>query len=186
MVLISRCIKYCYLTFCNISLIYSTFLSSLGCFPSSWKRYYVVPLPKVRSPNNYSDYRPISLTCTSSKSLERCVHDQIIDYLIINGIVNQYQTAFREGLNTQDAVLKLCDDIRSGMDDSMTTIAVFFNFSKAFDSIIFDILIYKLKAMGFEITVIDGVISYLRGRQQSVRIIILTLPMVACRRGKIF
>lgn len=61
------------------------FSLSSGCFPLTRKRSYVVLISKVSSPTNYSDYRPISLTCTLSKSLERCVHDQIINYFITNG-----------------------------------------------------------------------------------------------------
>ncbi|CAD6231342.1 GSCOCG00012220001-RA-CDS [Cotesia congregata] len=43
----------------------------------------------------FSDYRPISLLCTLSKALERCVHDQIASYLAIHDLEDKYQTAFR-------------------------------------------------------------------------------------------
>lgn len=56
------------------------------------------------------------------------------------------------------------------MGDSMITIAVLFDLSKAFDSVILDILIHKLKAMGFANSVIDWITSYLKGRLQAVRV----------------
>lgn len=49
------------------------------------------------------------------------------------------------GLNTQDAIVKFCDNIRLSVDESNITVAVFFGFSKAFDSVIFDFLVFKLK-----------------------------------------
>lgn len=107
---------------------------SEGCFPSAWKKSYVLALPKIRSPTEYSNYRPISLLCTLSKALERCVHDQILEHLLVNRIVDQFQTAFRVGLNTQDAIIKFCDDVRLSIDESKVTTVVFFDFSKAFDS----------------------------------------------------
>lgn len=91
----------------SITDLFNRSLSS-EYFPSIWKQSYVLPIPKIRTPTGFSDYRPISLTCTLSKSLERCVHDQIMNYLTVNGIIDDYQTGFREGLNAQDAILRLC------------------------------------------------------------------------------
>ncbi|CAD6222093.1 GSCOCG00011715001-RA-CDS [Cotesia congregata] len=53
----------------HITNLFNFSLSS-GSFPSAWKKSYVLPLPKVRSPASYADYRPISLLCTLSKALE--------------------------------------------------------------------------------------------------------------------
>ncbi|CAD6241417.1 GSCOCG00002744001-RA-CDS, partial [Cotesia congregata] len=62
----------------------------------------------------------------------------------------------------------------------MITIAVFFDFSKAFDSVVHKILIFKLKAIGFgDLAVltrdwftatIDWIVSYLKDRLQAIRI----------------
>ncbi|XP_053596149.1 uncharacterized protein LOC128668024 [Microplitis demolitor] len=147
---------------CIITELFNLSLST-GDFPSAWRKSYVLPLPKVRSPESFSDYKPISLLCTLSKALERCVHDQIASYLAMHDLEDKYQTAFRPGLNTQDVILKLTDDVRASMDCSMVTVAVFFDFSKAFDSVVFDILIYKLRALGFDETAVSWVVSYLKG-----------------------
>lgn len=106
-----------------------------GVFSSEWRQSYTRPIPKIANPKNCEDYRPISLLSNLSKALERCAFEQIVKYININSYVDQYQFAFREGLNTQTAVIKLCDDIRLGIDESKMTVAVFFNFSKAFDSV---------------------------------------------------
>lgn len=102
--------------------------------------------------------------------IERCVHDQIMNYLTSDNIFDEYQTAFRLGLDTQDAILELCNDIRLNMSDSMISSTIFFDFSKASDSVVFEILRNKLKAMEFAKSVFKWVESYLMGRLQVVRV----------------
>ncbi|CAD6210334.1 GSCOCG00012781001-RA-CDS [Cotesia congregata] len=77
--------------------------------------------------------------------------------------------AFKEGLNTQTAVIKLCDDIRLGIDESKVTIAVFCDFSKAFDSVNHQRLLQKLLSMNFSDNAIEWIRSYLSQRAQLVR-----------------
>lgn len=52
-----------------------------GVFPTKWKLSHVVPIPKVSHPADCVGYRPISLLSNLSKALERCVHDQIVDFI---------------------------------------------------------------------------------------------------------
>lgn len=63
-------------------------------FSKQWKESWVIPIPKVRSPQQFSDYRPISILCPLSKVLERCVYDQLIAYISRNNLLNLYQTGF--------------------------------------------------------------------------------------------
>lgn len=48
----------------NFSLMYSV-------VPETWKKSLIVPIKKVASPVNPSDYRPISILCTLSKIWKR-------------------------------------------------------------------------------------------------------------------
>ncbi|CAD6230367.1 GSCOCG00012170001-RA-CDS [Cotesia congregata] len=63
----------------NVSLVTSE-------FPQNWKDSFVLPIPKVRSPQNFCEYRSISILSSSSKVLERCVYDQLIKYFTSNNI----------------------------------------------------------------------------------------------------
>ncbi|CAD6230295.1 GSCOCG00006742001-RA-CDS [Cotesia congregata] len=74
--------------------------------------------------------------------------------------------AFKEGLNTQTALIKLCDDIRLGIDESKVTIAVFFDFSKAFDSVNHKRLLQKLLSMNFSDNAIEWIRNVLNGVPQ--------------------
>lgn len=139
-----------------------------GVFPVEWKLSHVIPIPKKPNASDCTDFRPISLLSNISKALERCVHDQIVKYITDNNYIDEYQTGFREGLNTQTAVVKFCDDVRIAMNESQITIAVLFDLSKAFDSVNHEILLHKLSHMNFSDLTINWIKSYLTQRRQSV------------------
>ncbi|KAG5870304.1 hypothetical protein JTB14_023089 [Gonioctena quinquepunctata] len=44
-----------------------------GYFPTDWKFAYVIPLPEVSSPKEYSDLRQISILPVPSKVFERAI-----------------------------------------------------------------------------------------------------------------
>ncbi|CAD6215170.1 GSCOCG00011174001-RA-CDS [Cotesia congregata] len=150
-----------------VTLLFSNSLNS-GVFPNEWKLSRIVPIPKRTNAEICADYRPISLTSNLSKALERCVHDQIIKYVTENNFIDEYQMSSREGLNTQTAVINLCDDIRSAINASEVTVAVFFDLSKAFDSVNHKRLLQKLLSMNFSTDSIKWIRSYLTQRKQQV------------------
>ncbi|XP_057335099.1 uncharacterized protein LOC130673901 [Microplitis mediator] len=138
-------------------------------FPKQWKKSIVLPLPKVRCPQSCDDYRPISILCPLSKVLERCVHDQLIYYIKVNNLLDPYQTGFQEGMNTQTAVIRLCDDIRFAIDGRKVTVAVFFDFSKAFDCVDHSLLLLTLKNLNLSSGALLWIESYLSNRTQAVK-----------------
>ncbi|XP_071572597.1 uncharacterized protein [Temnothorax nylanderi] len=137
-------------------------------FPSSWKRALIRPLSKIRTPLSPSDTRPIANLPEMSKILERMVASQITDYLNEHNLLNPRQSAYRSGFNTQSALLRVCDDIRMGIDKRLITIMILFDFSKAFDTVPHLRLLIKLKEIGFSDEVLAWIFSYLTGRSQAV------------------
>ena len=103
-----------------------------------------------------------------SKVLEKLVHDQLTDYIVQKGILDPLQTGFRKGHSTATALLKLTDDIRSGFDKRLVTVALLFDFSKAFDTISHTALLRKLNSMGLSRSALCWIHSYLTGRKQQV------------------
>jgi len=66
------------------------------------------------------------------------------------------------------ALIRVLDDVRAA-DMRMVTIAVFFDFTKAFDYVNHFILIDKLRTLGFSCLVLRWLCSYLHARNQVVR-----------------
>ena len=81
-----------------------------------------------------------------------------------------YQFGFREKRSTYMALLKLIDDISEEIDNKNFSIGVFIDLSKAFDTIIHDILIKKLNFYGIGGIALELLKNYLTNRLQYVSI----------------
>ncbi|KAL0829839.1 hypothetical protein ABMA28_003322 [Loxostege sticticalis] len=145
----------------NYSLTTST-------FPAAWKDAQIIPLPKKSNPSSFSDYRPISILPFLSKVLERVVHQQLSTFLTNCSLLNPFQSGFRPGHSTTTALVKITDDIRHGMDDKKLTVLALLDFSNAFNTVDFDILIGILRSLNISPTAIDWFQSYLHGRRQRI------------------
>ena len=125
----------------NNSLITST-------FPTLWKLAVIKPVPKVTKPRSVNQFRPISLLCSLSKILETFVYNQLLAYLTSIEALDPLQSGFKKHHSTQTVLIKLLDDVRSGIDRGCVTVLVLFDFSKAFDLVQHEFLLDKLKHLG--------------------------------------
>ena len=72
---------------------------------------------------------------------------QLYSYFNINNLLSEQQYGFRPQHSTELACIKLVDYIIKEMDnikDIKISAAIFLDLSKAFDTLNFDILLYKL------------------------------------------
>jgi hypothetical protein len=67
-------------------------------------------------------------------------------------------------------LIRLLEEWKVGLDDGNFVGAILMDLSKAFDCISHDLLIAKLSAYGFEKSALEYIYSYLKGRQQAVKI----------------
>lgn len=146
------------------------FSISNGVFPSTWKEAQIIPLPKKNNPKSFSEYRPISILPFLSKVLERLVHNQLNSFLTRNDLLNSFQSGFRPGHSTVTALVKITDDIRLGMENGQLTVLTLLDFSNAFNTVDFDILLAVLRSNNISPMVINWFHSYLYGRRQRVRL----------------
>ncbi len=140
-----------------------------GTFPAEWKKALVVPLLKTPRPSSPSDTRPIAILCSSSKLIERIVHDQLSSHLTINGLLDPRQSGYRPDHSTQTALLGILEDVREGVERKQLTGLLAFDFSKAFDSLPHPRLLMKLRQVGCSDSAIRWFASYLRDRLQAVK-----------------
>jgi hypothetical protein len=149
-------------------LINNSFTSSN--FPSSLKVAKVTPIFKKGGKDDMSNYRPISVLPTLSKVPEKIVALQITSFLDNLGLFSDAQHGFRAHHSTATALTQISDYIFEGFTRSEFTLALFIDFSKAFDSISHDILLNKLSHLHFSPNSLSWVKSYLSDRTQYVSV----------------
>ena len=87
------------------------------------------------------NYRAIFLLTSISKYF-----NQLTNYLSLNNILTDSQYGFRKNHSTQSAALKLIIiRLMNSMDKVKTLLAIFVDFSKTFDTLDHEIILYKLK-----------------------------------------
>ena len=142
----------------------------LGCVPDEMKTARVIPLYKKKSKTDPGNYRPVSILTIVSKILERVTYNQIESYMKSENLFYSFQSGFRSSFSTDTCLTHLTDQIRFQMDRGFYTGMVMIDLQKAFDTVDHDILLQKLKALGFDPLAIKWFESYLKGRNQKTEI----------------
>ena len=84
-----------------------------------------------------------------SKIIERSVHNQLHNYLTVNGLLNSCQHGFRKHHFTTTTLLAVTDYILNNMNQGKVTGALFTDLKKAFDIVNNDLLLLqKLESYG--------------------------------------
>ena len=81
------------------------------------------------------------------------------------GILDPLQAGFRKHHSTATVLMKFSEDIRTSFDRKLITIALLFDFSKAFDITSSSILLRKLSSMEFSRLLLD---PFLFMRQKTI------------------
>ena len=80
-----------------------------------------------------------------------------------------YSQDLKKSYSTDTCLINLTDHIKDEIDNgNLCGMAMFFQ--KAFDTVNHDMLLFKLKAIGFKYDVIKWMSSYLTGREQMVNV----------------
>ena len=138
-------------------------------FPASWKTAHVSPIYKLKGERFLcGNYRPISLLSCVAKVMEKCVQQHMFEYLKTNSLLTPSQSGFIPGDSTTFQLLAIYEDFCKALDSKITSQAVFFDISKAFDKVWHRGLLYKLHCIGIRGTLLNWLTDYLKDRRQAV------------------
>jgi len=136
--------------------------------PQDWRDSNINPIHKKGSRKNCNNYRPVALTSQVVKLLERILYDQINNHLKRHNVISCEQHGFQSGCSCTTQLLECLNDWTSMWDLGLQTDIVYLDFSKAFDSVPFKRLQYKLKYYGVAGHIGDWIEHFLSGRRQRV------------------
>ena len=158
--------EYISIPLCEI--INESFIS--GIFPDPLKLAKVIPLYKRQSPDDPSNYRPISLLSIFSKIIEKLMYNRLYNFFEDQNVLYSLQFGFRAKHSTLHALISMTECIKKTIDDGMFGIGVFIDIQKAFDTVNHSILLKKLEHYGIRGVTLDWFSSYLSERKQYVSI----------------
>ena len=123
---------------------------SLGSkFPEGCKTVKVRPIFKKGKNTEPKKYRPVSLLFVMSKVTERVVHNQLIEHLEKYEMIFDYQSGFRSKRSVNTCLAHLSNQILKGFEAKNSTDMILIDFQKTFDTLDHQILLKKLKYIGF-------------------------------------
>ena len=108
-----------------------------GTIPPEWKEANVVPIFKKGDKSRASNYRPVSLTVVTCKMLEHIICSSIHKHLEKHRILTDTQHGFRKKRSCESQL-----DLAKSMDLSEQIDLILLDFSKAFDKVPHERLLY--------------------------------------------
>ena len=141
---------------------------SLGQVPVDWKLSNITPVPKGGDLKLVSNYRPISLLSLPSKILERIVYNRLMSHLLSNSLLSNLQFGFRPCSSTQEALIAATTNWHQYLDKKLSVGAVFFDLSKAFDTVPHSGILQALSRVGVAGSLHAWFADYLSDRTQRV------------------
>ena len=117
-------------------------------FPDKLKIAEVIPIFKTENPNFIVNYRPISLLSNFSKFFEKVIYNRLVEFADKHDILYRCQFGFRKNYSTSHALIYLVNKIASAIDQHETTVGIFLDLSKEFDTLNHQILFPTLEQYG--------------------------------------
>ena len=141
-----------------------------GRVPEELKISIVKPIYKKGDHLLYSNYRQIHLLSIIEKIFEIAVAKHFKNYIDEFKIINVMQFGFQKGKSTSDLLVSFSEHINANLNDNLHTIALFADFTKAFDTINHNILLEVLQNIGIRGPLLNWFKNYLSERKLIVRV----------------
>ena len=151
-----------YLAICFNSMI------DHGTYPTILKIGKVYPIFKKGKKDLAENYRPISTLSNINKIFEYLIQNEIRSYFERYNLLSSNQHGFVLERNTTTAIFSLLNEIYQSFNTNSVLLALFIDFSKAFDLVDIDLFLYKLKKYGFLEKSLALIESYLKRRSFQV------------------
>ena len=150
-----------------LCFIYNTIFKTCS-FPDVWKISKITPIFKKGSINDITNYRPITIICNFSKILEIILYDHL--YAHVNSCLIPEQHGFVSGRSSVTNLVIKTQFISEALDQKGQVDVIYTDFSKAFDKLDHNILLYKLQHFSVSSDFLNLITSYFTDRWQYVQV----------------
>ena len=166
----------------NLCHIFNSIITT-GIYPDCLKIARVTPVFKNGDKHNPCNYRPISVLSAINKIFERLLCHRLDSFFLKYNIISPCQYGFIANRSINDAMFDLIGLVNKSLADKKHCLAIFFDFSKAFDTIDHNRLIMKLSRYGIRGIALSVIQSYLTNRSQKVICNGITSDTLPIRHG---
>jgi hypothetical protein len=150
-----------------LSIIFQESFNS-GVIPKQWNESVIVPVYKKGSRSDPKNYRPISLTSTICRIMEKMLCDSIRNRYLRH--FDNVQFGFLKGRSCNLSLLKSVSAWQKDLKKRQYVDVIYFDFQSAFDKIPFEKLLLKLQTLGMDERAIKWFTVFLTSRTSKVRI----------------
>ena len=137
-------------------------------WPDEWKCSFITPILKSGKCNDVENYRPISILPPSSLILEKILF--LFLYPKLSILLNNCQRGFRKRRSTKTQLFTYSESLYRNADRNIPCGSIYFDFSKAFDTVAIDTLLQKFSNFGLDNGFLKLFSSYLQNRVQRVKV----------------
>ena len=134
-----------------------------GELPKEWKDALIFPIYKKNDRNSAFNYRPVSLTYIIFMILEPISHSSVMKHFDEHQILTDKQYGFRQRRSCETQLIATIEGTASQLSSGEVDIMLL-EFSKAFDKVPYQHLLYKLGYCGVH----GWIKSFLNDRSQQV------------------
>ena len=139
-----------------------------GELPGIWKESFIVPVFKSGDRECVNSYRSITKQSAIPKLFDSIIYDQLS--WKCKQFIDTHQHGFVRGRSTVSNLVSYETALLDALEGGSQVDAIYTDFSKAFDRVNHDLLVAKLRAIGFTEQSVRWFQSMLTGRTQKVRI----------------
>ena len=139
-----------------------------GDVPMDWRSANVTAIFKKGDRFKASNYRPVSLTSLCCKLQEHIIISNTMKHLELYKILRDCKHGFRARRSCETQLVTLCHELADSLDKNKQTDMVILDFSKAFDQVLHQRLLIKLRHYGIQGTTFQWIQSFLSSRNLQV------------------
>ena len=141
-----------------------------GQLPTLWKEAIIVPVFKKGEKSKAENYRPVALTSVICKTMETMIKNHMMSYLFRNKLIAAEQHGFVPGKSTTTQLLECTTEWSVSKEQGHQTDVIYTDYSKAYDKVVQDKLLIKLKSYGITGNTFKWISNFLQGRKQKVKV----------------